>query len=600
MILLRNDLKKILLILSMTSIIIALLIVVSIPSYTNYELNLYTVYPWYFWTLLSIPYLLSYIVIYLDENVNKYTYLILLSAQFALIILLLIPVFRGYSIYGATDTLTHLGMVEDLYTGHIGFLNPYPIIHLFIFEMSQITNVNPDAISLYIPIIFTNLYIFSMFILSRILNLSKKESLFVYLFSTIPVFGAFLMVEDILPSTDFFLFIPLILYILLKSRFYNNKLSYSIILVLLLILIAFAHPETTVFFVLIIVVLIFVTKYLNYIRKYNIKEDFFSPLLILIIAMFAWFSSTFIFSYTVQSFYSVFVENLGPGAPLSQLGAGIKISLIDALNVIVHEYGSAIIYLAIGGTISLFIIKNYIFKKEITFRNLFLSCLFFVFIIVSFIFLLKGTPIGYNVYREIKYPLLVSTIFMAIFFARLSKKDALSKIKIYLPFATILMIIIVFISIGGLYPSPSVQNTNHQDTYSDINGMSFVLNNGNNSINILELTPNVEYSRYADYLLGYDTASQNGTLIYSESILPPPHFGYDANSSIGDSYKKPQYLLIYPPYDYYYQAIYPKYTNLWRYSPQDFEKLENNDTNSELIYNNGEFKIAFIEPENVS
>ena len=213
MILLKDDLKKILLILSIISIIIALLIAVVIPSYTNYELNLYAVYPWYFWTLLSIPYLLSYIVLYLDENINKYTYLMLLSAQFALIILLLIPVFRGYPFYGAGDTQTHLGMIKDLYTGHIGSLNPYPIIHLIIFEMSKLTNINPNLISLYIPIIFTNLYIFSMFIFSRALKLSKKESLFVYLFATIPVFGAILTVEDILSfNTIFFIYSISIIY----------------------------------------------------------------------------------------------------------------------------------------------------------------------------------------------------------------------------------------------------------------------------------------------------------------------------------------------------------------------------------------------------
>ena len=342
-------------------------------------------------------------------------------------------------------------------------------------------------------------------------------------------------------------------------------------------------------------VLIFVIKYLNYIKKYNFKEEFFTPLLILIIAMFAWFSSTIIFSNTVQSVYGIFIENLNPtSTPLSQLNAGLKISLIDALNVIIHEYGSALIYLAISGIISFFIIKNYIFKKEITFRNLFLFCLFFVFIILNFIFLLKGTALGYSVYRQIKYPLLVSTIFMAICFTRLSRKDTLSKIKIYFPFTIILMLFVVLISIGGLYPSPSVQTINHQPTYSDINGMSFVLNNKDN-INILELSPNANQQRYADYLFGYQAANQNLGMIYSESILPPPHFGYDVNSSIGDSYKKPQYLLIYPPFEYYYQVIYPKYANLWRYSPEDFEKLENNDSNSELIYNNGEFKILYYK-----
>jgi hypothetical protein len=590
--------NRLLSIIAFVSIIFSVIIIAQTPYSNTYEISIYNVYPIYFWILLSIPISIAFLKVIIEEKSNYYTFTILGGALFSIFILLGLPFFRGYPFYGAGDTLTHLGMIKDIViSGHIGLHNPYPIIHLLIFSLSTISNLTPEKISLFIPTIFVFLFIISMFLLSKSLGYSKKESLFVMLFSIVPVLGTGLTTEYINPSLQAFLYIPFALFLFFKSRNSERKMEFSIILLISLFLIAFFHPEPLIYLTIFFVVLFFVSKFekkLNQgFNKPNLSIQRISlPLSFLIVASLAWFSTTLVFGNSVFQIYNTFILNLqNTPPPIATLIGGFHISIVDVLSTIAKQYGIMLVYLIFGAFLVLYAIFKIILKKKITFLNLLLASIFSAFALTSLVFLTKGTSIGIQVLRPIKYPLLIATLILGIYFSTFIKNLNLKSIS-HVFIIIIFVFILPFIAITSTFPSPSMQEYNYEPTQSDIQGMSFFLDNRNNTIYATEVLPFAYQSRYADYLLGYEAKKTN---LISGTNTTPPHFGYNStNSEIGSYYKKSEYLLMYPPSLIYYPEIYPNYENLWIYTPSDFENLENNDKSVNSVYNNGKFQLFLI------
>jgi hypothetical protein len=599
----RIHINKILSILGFVSIIIALAMIIIIPQANTFEISIYNVYPFYFWILLSIPTSILFLKIIMEKEFDFYTLIILIAALLSLIIVLMLPLIRGYPLYGAGDTLSHLGMVKDIeMTGMVGITNPYPIIHILLFSISAILGVSSNNISLILPSIFIILYIISLFILSKSLEFSKKESMFILIFSIIPVLGTGLTTEYIMPSLQSFFLFPLTLFVFFKSRNSNKKAQYSLILVILLILLSLFHPESLIF-----LVVFFITIFIVYMVKkrfklsnetenkfINLKQGLLNSILILIIATIAWFSSNYLFGVTLQNIIGTFILNLNYGSPpVITLASGFNISFLDSLIIIIKTYGASILYIFIGLLSSLLVIKN-VFKGKIEYHTFLLSSVLFAFIITNLIFLIKGTSIGFHPFRQMKYSLMISTLILGFSFP-LFMKNA-KKLNKVLPIIVIILICILpSFSLFNLYPTPNIQQYNYQTTYSDIQGMNFFLNNRNKQITVIEPITRSYQTRISDYILGYESKKNALSSGYNDNMLPPPHFGYDINDKLGDSYKSSKYLLVYPPSLDYYPEIYPNYKNLWKLTPEDFRLLKN-DNSVNQIYSNEKFTINIINP----
>lgn len=607
-----DQIDKLLVITSFISILIALIIIEVIPTATNYEISIYDVYPIYFWILLSIPISMAFLKVIIEEKSDNYTFIAIGGALFSLFILLSLPFFRGYPFYGAGDTFTHLGMIKDIaITGHIGLHNPYPIIHLLIFSLSTFSNLMPDTISLFIPSIFMFIFIMSMFLLSKSLGYSKKASLFVILFSIIPVLGTGLTTEYIMPSMDAFLYIPFALFIFFESRNSKRKMEFSLLLIITLILIAFFHPEPLIFLIIFFIVLYIVShleQKLNYgfYKTANLhKQRLFMPILFLTVASLMWFSSTYAFGINVSQIYNTFILNLQSNSPpVSTLMGGFHINIVDAVSIIIKEYGVMLIYLIMGFYLVLQTFIKIILKKKVTFLTLLLSSVFLAFVATNLIFLTKGTAIGFSVIRQLKYPLLIAILILGSYFSIFVKNlnlKSFTHIIIIVSFVFILPIL----AITGTYPSPSIQEVNYDPTTTNIGGMTFLFDHRDTSIYVSEMLDFSYQIRYGDYLDGYEAQKINLISDYdnnvkgntNNSIITLPHFGYNStNHEIGSYYTKSEYLLMYPPVLNYYPEIYPNYENLWKYNSEDFEILENKDPSVDCLYSNGDFKIFIINP----
>lgn len=576
-------------------IFLILAIIAGTEPSSGYEISIYDVYPWYFWLIISIL-LASPLISIILENITgqtQFSYLNLTTfyALLSIIVLLSLPAFRGYPFYGAGDIYSHLGMINDIsFTGHFGINNPYPGIHIWIDILAIILSRSPETISLYITQILFTLYIASIFLLSRALKCSHIECLSITSFAILPAFGSWLAGGGIMPSTDTFLLIPLVLFCVIKARLADHKFPYSVLSVLLLILFPFLHVESTMFLFVALIVLSFIFKI------YGIKSDAYTSATILLVGCLAWFSSTLVFSGSIRTVYEAFIVGLVPATPPLQevINKGFRIEIVDAINAIIGIYGPAIVYLGIGGSISVFKLIKFISKKIVSLRDIFLSALLLAYAFLNFVFLFKGTAIGFHIFRQIKYSLMISTFIIGLFFTGqlISKNRRIACHSFLFLFIIAISILMVY----SIYPSSSTYTINYQPTVSDTAGMKFFFDYRNNTFLIIEPISRAYQGRWSGKLNIKDKSALR-TGYEGEDIRPPSHFGYDHHdhAHLGDFYNYSRYLLIYPPCEIYYPTLYPKYPEFWEYSPEDFKSL-NRDPTLNMIYSNDALKIILVHP----
>ena len=587
---------------SFVCILFQLVIILNVGTVSGYEISIYNVYPFYFWVLMEIPLLIPFFVFILaGKQGERYPKMTLVSALISVLILLSIPLFRGYPFYGAGDIYSHLALIKEIIaTGYIGSKNPYPLIHIFVCILSTVLSIKPETITLVLRQLFYVLYISAVLMLIKSLKLNAKESYLVLFLSIMPVLEFWLTVDYVMPSTEAFFFVPLVLAVFIKSRTSSKGMQYSILLLILLMMIAFLHPETSIFlFVGFISLFIIFSLFHN--RKFYKSTDVLYklssnnsliPAVFIFIITFLWFSSTLIFGSTVNSIYSSFTSNLYP-TPVTSLGGGFKTGFLDVLSFTINAYGAPIIYIGLSFLALIGFIKA-IYKRNLNLRDVFLYSLFLVFFLTAFVLLRQGTAVGMLVYRPLKYVLLISTVISGIYLAKKFSKTYKSKLNktIFIIMVLTVFFVVPTISLFNVYASPTTREFNYEPTQADFNAMNFFFNHRDPSKPVLETMLRGYTSRLSDYLLGYKKITWGYP--YSLKNLPPSHFGYDSGQKLGTFYNKSQYLIIYPPSEYYYETVYSKYPDLERYVPNDFEKLNKDETVSR-VYDSGSINIMVIK-----
>jgi|GEM_PF-3121539 len=641
---------KLLSVLSFLCILILLLTVNQVGASRGYEISLYSVYPLYFWILLEIPFINLFLCIILSKNVKRDhgVYYAIFGAFLSLFILLSLPIFRGYAFYGEGDIYAHLALIKNIaLTGHFTTKNnTYPIIHIFLYTVSSFLNYAPEKISLYVPQLFISLYTISMFIFARALKFNRYESFFVVLFSIVPVMGSWMTIDYIMPSTQAFMMIPLFLFLVIKSRASKKSMEFSLLLIPILILFCFFHPESVVFLSAALLALIILFKIETIQLKFKLPGNFkggsgkykprlpgtfrgvpgkYKPKLkisrkfklenistkeimddfgfhrkeistlfwILVVGTSAWFISTYAFSSSIKIVYNSFILNLVGGTPpAAKVVSGFTIGTLNAIKIIVRVYGVALIYLAIGGLFSIFTFVSLFMRKRLSFKNLFLATLFLVFAFFNLVFLSKGTSIGFDVIRQLKYSLMVSTLILGIFAYNVFLKpdNLFGKTKLRKFCAVLVMFLLIIatptLAVFSTFSSPENFGMNYQADSVQIATVGFLIDKKN-----AEYIPTVE-ERVWSYRKIFDYLVFNADQIAVPSTAPEKHFGYNQSVNIG-TYPRSGYLILYPPINYF-SNLYPENKAVWMFNSTDLDRL-GNDSTVDLIYTAGpDYRIYYL------
>lgn len=589
---------------SFVSIILAILIINFTPTTVGYEISIYNMYPWYFWVFIITPFMLMFFLTTLaafhrDKFEYNLLFPVILAATITNVLLFSLGFLRNYWLVGFADPLTHVGYIKDILVYHnITYENFYPISHLLPAELIEITSYyNINNIMVFVAIISRIFYVLGMYLILKALRYGKIESIFGTSISLIPIFGIQQTVLN--PSTDSFFFIPIILYILINSKF-NKSSIFSILLIICLLFLPFFHPEACLF-LLIIMLGVLIASEMS-LKFKNIDQSNFSltefrkmynPFLFLTIGFIAWFSSSYAFSQTVKKVINSLILNLGESQVeiYSSYFSMTNLGLNDFMLLLIKIYGPTLILVTIALIPTLIVFKKFLFKEKIDSRYFLLTTIYVFIVLGVVVFLVKDLSITT---RPFKYLILISTLITTIFLFDLIKKIQLktNKFNVTALFLAILIstTFTAGIAVFNTYDSPIVKKYNQQTTLKDYNGMKFLIDFRDENLTIMDLNSQWQW-RFSDLVNGVNKDRKN---IRYTGYMPIDHFGYDSDKKLGSYYRKDQYLILNELSEIFYPKIFPEYKNLWRFTEEDFKNM-NNDETINKIYDNDGIKLFTIQ-----
>jgi hypothetical protein len=510
---------------------------------------------------------------------------------FTNLIIILLPIFRGYFISSGGDEISHLGMIKDIaLTGRAGEQNVYPISHILGISLSNISGLNSRLIIKILPAIFYLIYMSGLYLLAKVIGEKFEQVLLVMAFGSVLLFTYFNIL--FLPTQFFLYLIPLILMLLLGKIVSSNRLEYTIILLIMLLPMPFLHPLGSVFLILIFLLFelsILIHHFLimrGYTQSVTISypsKTALMPALVVFIIFFMWFSVFAMFRTTITRASEWFVYGHGT-PPIDTMAEQLRRSgftVLDFIDLLIKTYGHGLIFMLLS-LIAIFIILRKLRLRNIPKVEEIFFSLFFLIFSVFYIQTLIGAFIctGRSL-RIYCWPLMASTVLNGIVFHEWISKLRGKRFKICISLLTIIIIIAAIIGVFSVYPSPHMKMGNVQVTEMDFDGMEWFFEHKNSdSTFYFDQLP----FRAPHAIFGYAAPKPKTVGRFS---LIPPHLGYDDNKTLAYSFDSDAYIVM-------SERTKATKTKLWpdigRCTLSDLNMLSS-DPAVDKIYFNGELEI---------
>ncbi|MBT9148398.1 MAG: hypothetical protein DDT32_02170 [Syntrophomonadaceae bacterium] len=152
----------------------------------------------------------------------------------------------------------------------------------------------------------------------------------------------------------------------------------------------------------------------------------------------------------------------------------------------------------------------------------------------------------------------------------------------------LLLIASGIIGVFNTHPSPIVRSVNFQVTDMEMTGMRWFLDHRDEDILVDNI--DVNQSRFTDAIRGRQEVIPN----IRYKALPLDHFGYPDYVMFGESFREDRYFVDGKISRIVGPEVFPKFEHLWKFTPEDFQRLDNEDPSVSKVYSNGEFWVYFV------
>ena len=592
---------KITVVIASVSLTLALCIIAITPPATGYEISIYDAYPWYFWLFIcgSISCGVVSLVRHSFSPGGKSNwwmasfYIVVLAN----VIVILLPVFRGYFLGSGGDTVTHLGHIKDVtLTGSFGNENIYPLSHILATSVHYITGLDFVTVAKIPPPLFYVLYMMGLYLLARALGGKSERALLVIAFGAVPLFLSYGIV--FLPTHFFLLLLPLILMLPQKMVASQYGVEYALILVIMLIPLPFFHPLESLFFIGIlltygvsIVICRFLERYPTSIshgqsttNPYPLGVILRSALIVFIVFL-LWFSQFELFRRGVTTLYELFVYGYGGMSPMQGLLGEIitaNFTTLDFIDLLIKNYGHQLLFISLS-IVAMLIISRKVFRPRTTpnVEEVFFSLTFWIF---AFLYLgiLAGIFIGTGRSPRIfTHSLFAATVLNGIVFHESVVQLGGKKFKILVSLLITIIIFSVIIGVFSVYSSPHIRSANTQVTRMQWSGLEWFFDHKTSSSTIY-LEEITERAPAAIFGLEALEPESVGAFYISEQ-----HFGYDDTETLARAFSAHVYIVISERNRSIYTILWP---DVGRYTLDDFDRL-NFDPALSKVYHNGDLEI---------
>ncbi len=600
-------LTKVLAIIAFIFIGLALYIIAITPPATGYELDIYKAYPTYFWFFLIVSIACGICILvrhaFFDEKSNWWLigFLVII---FPNLIILFLPVFRGYAIFGRADALSHLGYMKDiLITGHIGE-NYYPMIHILGASILDITGLSNGVVGVLIYALFSVIYISSVYLLASVISRNRGQTLLITAFAAPFIYSD--LHTYLFPAFSGLFMLPLLLYLyhrLEKSS--SNKVQWTILALILAFHIVFHHPVTALFTIAVLlsfglsaILYRLVAKYkkTDLTRTIWLGKNYAGLSLIMFIAFFMWyFLYTTIGGYTLKRVWDFLVYEVGHSTYLVyvEATATTQSSLAQIVQHQFNSYGAIFLYFLVSLVALIFILRWSLSKEKKVDAVIFTYGILTIVAGLTMLFLLFAYFVELGIFRAVRLLILMSTILNGLVVYELASRKSIYQFgkrvfsptgKMIIGFIVLLIIGAGIISILSVYRSPHIALWNQQVTRYEIRGTGWLIEHNDGQTPIQNYL--VKFIRFKDLELGVQQP-YNAVILREYS---PSHFGYDINNSAAETFDFQDRYLVTGEIDREFSLVGPERSWSYHYMEDDFTKL-NSDPTVAGIYANGELEI---------
>jgi hypothetical protein len=564
----------------------------------GYEISIYNSYPNYFWFLIILTLILGLFLITesaLVSFIPSSGRLGLIVIFYVNLLILLIPLIRGYETYGRADVLSHIGFSKDIIiTGHLfyydlNFLNYYPANHIIMAFLKFASDLDLGILAMVYPLIIRILFIIFLYLFSRELSGNPQ-----YYYLSL-AFGALLLyrTENLMlaPSVQCFFLLPLVLLLYLKSiKKSDNAVTYKFLLIISLLIIPFFHPGEGSM-ILIIILIIHELYYVLESRSKKSKISVtFGSVFILLITWFLWLSTSSIFFIKLKKIFIWMANELG-SIDKSTLGSTNELVTVTGMNLfslielIFKYFGQNIVMFILSFFFCLFLLRETRIEKNNYNLHLVLINFILLAILMIFFFLFD---LGIGFAREMRYVTFFSAILNGYSICYFSERFNNKPFFVFL--IMLILIIITSFSLLNTFPSAYNKEPNVQVTKMELTGMSWFLEHRNTTLS-LDSKIGREIRRMIQPLIG-----TFGAVNCSIDIRTTPnHFDYLNSSYYGQEFDDDAYFIDFKAHRIIFQEIIPEYKSLWRFFPEDYYYFDHHDKTVNRIYANSEFWTYFIQ-----
>ncbi len=603
---------KILTIAAVVAVLLGALMALHVPPATGYELTIYDAYPANFWGFMVVAFICGVAILlhhaFSDSKSNWWVagiFVVMLVNSF----LLMLPFLHGYAFYPGGDAMDHIGMMDDIETtGHIGFQNFYPIVHLLGISLRYIGEIPDNTIITLMVIFFNLMFLSGIYLLSTVIARNRGQSLLIVAFAC-PFFFSNLH-GLIHPSVLCIYMLPLFLYAYHKATLPGSRqLCYKILLIILAITITYIHPVSCIF----AMVLILVINFGEMIYNRRIQRDAsttrtpvktnFNILLIIFVIFCAWYFSFGLIQSNIRAVYIFFTsgdsESLFTQQTTDLANAGITLRQI--IMLILNQYGTVLIYAALSGLGFIRLLRtNWNTKSPQPSSIGFTYALLLIVGVFFTIFSLFGFTGEMSPIRVARFFLLIAPMVMGIFIYEIATKryqnlnwlEMKLKGKMVVAIAAVMILIAGSLGIFNLYGSPRITVLNAQITQMDINGTKWFGLHQNKQIIVDGI--NMNFRSFEHFNFGLDTNPLERTIYDTEVI--PNNFGYDKSDSIRETYGFSNRYLVISQLDRIFPYYIPENVR-WKthqYTGTGYDKLYA-DPGASKVYANDQFESWLVK-----
>ena len=559
----------------------------------GYEVSIYAAYSWWFWSGIVVSFVLgATIVVRSGEGPARKRSLALGVGLLVLtnVVLLFLPVIRGYYVFGGGDMFTHLGHVREIVeNGHVNDENYYPGIHVHTLMAMQVSGLDFYTVKHALTPLFSVVYWLGVVLLGRRLTDDSRGVRYLVPFALLPVFKQAELYYG--PNMFTFALYPVLLYAVLGVS--SSRYRYVTLLSLVFCYFVFTHPVTTLiglFTIALIAASKLVTATVRGDRP-PVKQSV--PLAAIPVAV------VVLFVYWYYSFRQILLMTTGMvwsllfGVDTSQLGEysnaleNVPLEPADLAAVVAYGRGSEIL-LSVGSCLAVLYLGYRVAsgRARLRWQHVFAVAGFGVFSALAAALL--ANPIMLTWTRLFKYAQFFAVLLLGMAAYVYAHRSGRSLGRRDLAVVAVLLVLTSLV-VFGFYDSPLQRGTNNHVPETRLEGMEWFVDHREEG----RLSHGFSY-RYEHAFLGTDPDPRTGT-----GARVPERLGYGNASSFATPNRTDRYLVVTEQLEAYYPSVHPDYPEFWKYHPADFRRLDR-DEGLNRVYANGGLRVYRVSSRPVA